>query len=323
VTEVTERDWREFLTITPRATVFQGPDMAAVVSHTRRHQSKTFAAKSEGAIRAILSVALVSYLNGRLPPVATRAIATGGPIGDPACFPTLLSRYERLIARQAVSTQIRNLEPSTWNGIFEELGYKWEDHINFISDLRDGERAVFSRIAKGRRHNIALADRLDLRCEVLSEKDLWDCYDLLKSTYARARIPLADVSLFRNAFRILAPRGLLWVLGVRHSDKLCALILLLRSNGTAYNWYNAVSEDGEKLHANEWLVWQGMKRAIETGDERFDFGGAGKPDDNYGPGIFKKHFGGQMYNQGRYEKIHHPVFFRASQLAYGVWRGLR
>jgi lipid II:glycine glycyltransferase (peptidoglycan interpeptide bridge formation enzyme) len=42
------------------------------------------------------------------------------------------------------------------------------------------------------------------------------------------------------------------------------------------------------LYPNDYLVWQVLIYGINNGYQIFDFGGAGKPEVNYGPREFKE-----------------------------------
>ena len=56
---------------------------------------------------------------------------------------------------------------------------------------------------------------------------------------------------------------------------------------------------------------------------RFDFGGAGRPDERYGVREFKAKFGGQQVNYGRFVCVHHPFTLRLTRIGYEIVRRLR
>src|SRR2546428_11875668 len=86
-------------------------------------------------------------------------------------------------------------------------------------------------------------------------------------------------------------------------DQILAGRIVLLYRGTAYDWYAGSTPQGKRLHADEWLVWRAMLLAKEHRAVRFDFGGAGEPDQDYGPREFKRRFGGPITNIGRYTKV--------------------
>ena len=53
----------------------------------------------------------------------------------------------------------------------------------------------------------------------------------------------------------------------------------------------------------------------EQGFDLFDFGGAGRPDEHYGPREFKAKFGGELVDFGRDVLVHTPMRLRLSRPA--------
>ena len=52
----------------------------------------------------------------------------------------------------------------------------------------------------------------------------------------------------------------------------------------------------------------------------YDFGGAGKPDEEYGVRDFKAKFGGNLVNFGRNVFVHNPMLLKLSRHGYEVYR---
>ena len=101
-------------------------------------------------------------------------------------------------------------------------------------------------------------------------------------------------------------------------DQILAGRIVLLYRGTAYDWYAGSTPQGKRLHADEWLVWRAMLLAKEHRAVRFDFGGAGEPDQDYGPREFKRRFGGPITNIGRYTKVLRRVRYGLVGLAHEV-----
>jgi len=85
-------------------------------------------------------------------------------------------------------------------------------------------------------------------------------------------------------------------------------ILILTYNGIIHDWYAGACDEYLKLCPNDLLAWHPIEWGSENGYHTFDFLGAGKPDEKYGVRDFKKRFGGQLVNFGRYKKIHSPSY---------------
>jgi len=318
--DLSDTEWSSFLSQAPDANIFQSPLLARAFRRARGHRPHVLAALSGGVVRALLSGVIVSYSKGRVSPMTSRAIVAGGPIGNPTAFPALLAAHDAVAAKRALLTQIRNLRPPPDGRPFETAGYRWEDHLNFVLDLRAGEEPVLAGMSKARRKGISRAERSGLTALEPGLNDVDSFYPLLLGTYERAKVPLADASLFRSVFEASEGGEWLWSLTALHEGRPCAVRLCLRSGPVVYDWYAGSSDEGRSLHADEWLVWEVLRRAIRAGCTAFDFQGAGAPGEAYGPGEFKRRFGGAETNPGRFEKVYRPLTLKVSKIAYELWR---
>ena len=63
-----------------------------------------------------------------------------------------------------------------------------------------------------------------------------------------------------------------------------------------------------------------MEWGAQHGYTTYDFGGAGKPDEEYGVRDFKAKFGGKLVHLGRYIYVHAPMRLKLSEFAYSLYR---
>jgi serine/alanine adding enzyme len=322
-TEISEAEWRDFIERTPGGNIFQSPEMARVFRQTKGYKPQVVASLNGDSVTGLLASVVVSYYAGRLGPFASRAIAVGGPIGDPTAYSTLLDAHDNLVSKGALLTQIRNLTSPSDRTPFTSSGYRWEDHLNYLIDLRGGEDAIFAAMSKARRKGIALAAKAGLTIRRVDKNLLDRAYELLGLTYRRAGVILADMGLFQSALEILSPGDYILARVAVLGADVCAARFVLRSNHTLYDWYAGSSDLGRQVHADEWLVWGILREGVAKGCSTFDFGGAGRPNEMYGPREFKRRFGGSEANPGRFEKVYRPITSRVSKAAYDLWRRWR
>jgi lipid II:glycine glycyltransferase (peptidoglycan interpeptide bridge formation enzyme) len=109
------------------------------------------------------------------------------------------------------------------------------------------------------------------------------------------------------------------LLGCRDGNFVAASAALLYKQ-TIYGWYRGFNRDYSASLPNDQMVWHMLKWGAENGYQVFNFGGAGKPSEPYGPRSFKAKFGGRLVNYGRHVSIHHTGLFRVSRLAYEIGR---
>lgn len=323
VSEIEQSAWTDFLMSQRGFSLFQAPPMFRVFKQTAGYGPRLLAVQDRGEIRALVVSCLIAYARKVLPPLATRAVVVGGPIGDPRLFSALLAAHDRWAKRGAMMCQVRNLRTDFPPGPMIEAGYQWVDHINYILDLRRGKDRMFSGLSRTRRKSIVKGDTSGLRYVELTSTDADRVYRLLSQTYRRIHVPLADVSLFKNAFELLSGQKHLLARGAEADGSLCAVRLVLRWESTLLDWYAGSSSAGREVRADEWLVWQVLLEGKTMGCNTYDFGGAGRPNEAYGPGEFKRQFGGQRVNPGRFEKVYHRLALNAIKTSYNVWRRFR
>jgi serine/alanine adding enzyme len=92
-----------------------------------------------------------------------------------------------------------------------------------------------------------------------------------------------------------------------------------------YAYYVGVPRRYKKLYPNPLLNWHVIKMGCDNNYHTFDFLGAGNPDNKEHEGIreFKKQFGGQQVNFGRYKRIHSPKKLWLAEKGFEVWRRLK
>lgn len=92
--------------------------------------------------------------------------------------------------------------------------------------------------------------------------------------------------------------------------------------GVMYGWYGGVDRAYASYNPGELLMWHILKWGAENGYRLYDFGGAGKPNKEYGVRDFKAKFGGELVCYGRNTCVHAPFWLRLSELGYNVSRRL-
>lgn len=196
-----------------------------------------------------------------------------------------------------------------------------QDWLNYLLDLSIGKEMLWAKMRKTRRIGIQKASKLGLEmAEVSTAKDVDTLYGLLIESHEHVRIPLQDKSLFEAVHRLLVPQGMAKMVMAYHGEKPVAAIVALTFSGIIYDWYAGFVREEHEVNANEFLVWRLMTWGCESGCRLFDFGGAGLPEEEYGPREFKRGFRGQLVNFGRYTVVHKPKMLKLIRNLYDVRR---
>lgn len=205
--------------------------------------------------------------------------------------------------------------------LLNESGFTREDWLNYLIDLTAGEKVLKERLTRHRRKGIQKAENHGLEVVAASSVgDIDTIYSLLLESHAKARIPLQDKSLFEAIHRLLVPQGTAKMIMAYSGEKPVAARVALTFSGIIYDWYAGSAQDAKETRASELLVWRLMTWGCKSGYRLFDFGGAGLPEEEYGPREFKSTFGGQLVNLGRYTVVHKPKMLKMIQNMYKVRR---
>jgi serine/alanine adding enzyme len=329
VQSLPEQEWRRFVDDHPEGNIFHTPEMFQVFSRVKGYKPDLWAAvDSNSRPLALLVPVQITLFNGLLRRVTTRAVAYGGMIcarSDEGAQASslLLKTYKHETKRRILFTELRNL--SNLNGVqstLREHGFVYEDHLNYLISLKGSSDEVFERFGRRTRKNIRRGLRQGkVTVEVVNERtQLSDCYRLLSQVYRHAQVPLADFSLFEVAFDLLHPKDMLRVTLARVDQVPAAVSFELVYKGIIYGWYGGSDRAFGAYVPNELVMWHILKWGAEKGYELYDFGGAGKPDEDYGVRDFKAKFGGELVCFGRNTYVSSPWLLTLSKAGYATLR---
>jgi len=298
--------------------------MSEVFESTKNYKPLFVAIDEAGVTQSLVLASIIKEGGGIKGAMSSRAVVTGGPLLKGGIVGPLIGAFDKLARSETLYAQIRNLrDVSQFRETFEEAGYAYEEHLNYVHDLSRPPAEIFSDFSDGRKKGIKKAESRGIREKVAEEKgDVDIFYEILSHTYKEARVPLADKSLFLAAWRILVPKGMARLVLALKGDEVLAARFYLTHRGIIHDWYAGASPKGKTDNASELLVWSTMRWGNANNYKLFDFGGAGKPGEHYGPGEFKRRFGGIRTAFGRFQKIYHPVRYLAGKKGYGILRRL-
>ena len=329
VQHLDEEKWRNFVETHPQGNIFHTPEMFRTFAQTKGHQSTLWATVDKsGYPLALLQPVLVTLMNGPLRQLTTRAIAYGsvlcapGPEGKQA-LTLLLQTYRREAKNKALFSELRNLfDLSDLQALLAEHGFVYEDHLNFLINLNRPAEEVLQSIGQRTRKKICkgMRDGLVQMSEATNTAELDHWYDILQKTYSNAQVPLADRSLFLAAFTELYPKGMAKFLLAKINGVTAACSIELPYKKIIYGWFGGSDRAYSDYLPNEMLIWHILEWGANNGYHLYDFGGAGKPDEEYGVRDFKAKFGGELVNFGRNTYVQNPTLLKLSKQGYEVYR---
>jgi len=308
--------------------VFHTPEMFQVFSRTKGHRPELWAATKSGQVLALLLPVQISLMTGLLRRFTTRAVVQGSVPCVPdaegrEALALLLQTYTQEVGGAPLFTEMRNLSNmEAVQPILCEHGFVYEDHLNYLIDLMRPPEAILQSIGRRTRKNIrrGLRQGKVIVEEVREREQVAVCYGLLRQTYQAVEVPLADCSLFEAAFDLLYPKGMVRFTLARVGETPVAVSVELLYKDVVYGWYGGVDRAFRSYVPNELLTWHILQWGAENGYCLYDFGGAGKPGEEYGVRDFKAKFGGELVSFGRNTCVHAPRMLWLSKQGYRLLR---
>ena len=162
----------------------------------------------------------------------------------------LLHSYKRDTRTTALYTEVRNLSKmNELQPVLNNNGFVYEDHLNFLIDLNRPPEKILQSFGRSTRKHIRRKIKKEevVIEEVVRREQLALFYELLKKTYAAAQVPLADQSLFRAAFDVLHPQGMVKFLLAKVCDNYAAGSVELIYKDMIYGWYKSLPDTNTQV----------------------------------------------------------------------------
>ncbi len=324
-----EHVWEAFVLQHPKGTIFHTPAMYNVFAATHHYTPYFLAAMdTQGEVLALLLAVRIQTMPDPLGWISSRSICYAEPIcradeAGIAALTALIRRHDKDMYHRVLFTEVRPIwEPGPERLALEACGYEYYEYLNFIMDLARPADEIFNGMIKSCRADIRRSKKRGLTVEEVNTPEGVDLlYHFASLSYERSRVPLADKSLFDAALRLL-PAGVPRIFVAYHEGAPLAADIILYYKNLVYAWYGGVQRV-RGVSPVECLTWHGIEQGCTEGFTHYDFGGAGRPDEEYGPRDFKAKFGGELVNYGRYRRIYDPRKLALAERAYALRREIQ
>lgn len=301
--------WGNLVEQSPVATWFQTNEAYDFFKSLSFLDEFVVAVENDGVLKGLV-VGFVQKDGGKIKQYfSRRAIINGGPLlADDITekeLSLLLAAIKDLLKRKTIYIEFRNYNDySRWRDVFEQNGFMYEPHYDVIVDTSSIE-TLNGRLDRNRRRNIKKAVENGIVIDKNpSNSDICAFYHMLEELYkTKVKTPLYPYEFFIKMKKI--PSSLFCLAKEPGGNIIGGLVCVIFEGKTVYAWY-ACGEDGQykKLSPSVMANYAGICHAVENGFSRFDFMGAGKPDDGgYGVRDFKLKFGGELFEYGRFKHI--------------------
>ena len=316
--------WSELVEQSPMATWFQTREAYLFFDDLSFLEAFAVAVESDGQLKG-LTVGYIQKDGGKIKQFfSRRAIVVGGPLlsdeitDEELAF--LLSALIKRLQRKAIFIETRNFNDYThWRSVFERLGFGYEPHYDVQVDTTSLE-LVNNKLDRNRKRNIKKAlDNGVVIDENPSADDLRQLYLMLEELYTtKVKTPLFPFEFFEKLRAISSSR--FFVAKNAEGQLLGGLVCVALEQRAVYAWLACGDDYNYKsLSPSVMVNYAGVSCAAREGRPKFDFMGAGKPDDGgYGVRDFKLKFGGELVEYGRYVHVCNRLLFGIGKMAVKV-----
>ena len=283
-----------------------------------------FALEEDEDIKVMLC-GIIQKEKGMTSTFTRRAIIYGGPIfSKNVNEEQILEVLEVAITtlkKKAIYIEIRNLNDySSYAYLFEKVGFEYVPHLNFHLDCSD-ETEMQKRISSSKKRQIKKSLKAGAELiEAQTRDHIETYYAILEDLYKeKVKTPLPDLQFFIAMWEEKAAKFLL----VQYQKEIVGgIVCPIFKNEVIYEWF-VCGKDREykNVYPSILATWSAMEYAVKNKIPRFDFMGAGKPDEDYGVRDFKSKFGGELVEHGRFLFVAQPILYGLGKTAVKFLKG--
>lgn len=328
VKEINEDGWKRLIDDSPTATWFQTREAYMFFCGLSFLEAFVVAVESDGVLKGLVT-GYIQKDGGKIKQyLSRRAIILGGPlladiITEEELGAMLVALKDNL-KRKAIYIETRNFNDySHWHRVFEAVEFAYEPHYNVQVDTVSLE-AVNARLDRNRRRNIKKAMENGLVIDDSpSEQELQVFYSMLEELYrVKVKSPVYPYEFFEKLYEL--PSSRFFMAKNAEGKVLGGLVCVVLEGRTVYAWAACGDDQNNRtLSPSVMANYAGVRYAAENGYPRFDFMGAGKPDDGgYGVRDFKLKFGGELVEYGRFVHVCSPLLFALGKTGVKIMKRL-
>ncbi|WP_117882523.1 lipid II:glycine glycyltransferase FemX [Aureibaculum luteum] len=325
---IDKAEWIALCSNSANQNIFQIPEMFKFWEAQDNYTPIVFGVKSEDRkLLAVLSGIIQTNGNSIMKLFTRRAIFYGGPILDKSVnqqevFNFLLKNLNKVISSKAIYGEIRNFSDySNIRDIYINNNYEYIPYQNYKIDLTS-EDEVFKSLKSEKRRQIRRSFREGVQVSYEnSSKNIEGVYNVIYKIYKeKVKKPLHDLAFFEN----LCNQKFGNVVALQFENKIIGGGFILLDNKCIYDWYRGgLDYDFKHQYPSTLAAWAVIKYGLDNKLKTFDFMGAGIKGEDYGVRDFKSQFGGQLVEDGRYNKVFNPNLFKIGKLGLSILKKIK
>lgn len=326
--DIDPKKWDALVKSSSAASWFQTQEAYAFFDTLSFVDSFAMGVENDGVLKGIV-VGYIQKDGGKIKQLfSKRAIILGGPLlSDDITddeFSFLLKALKNSLKKKAIFIEMRNFNDyHAWQAVLERSGFVYEPHYDVQVDTSSMEM-VNGKLDRNRKRNIKKAQENGV---IIDENptagDLKRFYMMLDELYStKVKTPLFPFEFFEKLRS--CPSSLFITAKKADGDLIGGMVCVAFDKQAVYAWLACGDDVNNKLLSPSVMVnYAGICYAAEHGISKFDFMGAGKPDDGgYGVRDFKLKFGGDLVEYGRNVYVCNRLLFEIGKLGVKILKKL-
>jgi lipid II:glycine glycyltransferase (peptidoglycan interpeptide bridge formation enzyme) len=324
--EIDVSKWKNLLDSVSCASPFQSPDFFYFYLNLKdsKHQPFALAIEDEDDSLQSLVSGVIMRESGWKRFFSSRAIITGGFLirdytrANRSLSKLIVSLNDYLKSERVIYAEIRNLNDySPYKDHFQKNNWYYIPHLNYQVDCSDLD-SMKKRVSASKIRQIRKSITNGCRISWAKKKEqVHEFYAILATLYEkRVRTPIPEERFFLELFEC----GVRFLV-VTHNDRIIGgMVCPVLNNNALYEWFVCGLDEEYRdkgIYPSVLVTWGAMEMANQEGFLKFDFMGAGKPDEPYGVREFKSKFGGALVEHGRFTSIYVPLLYTIGKIAIG------
>ena len=311
--QITYASWWTILKDNPLSSPFQTPDYYELCNRLKGISAEVFALEDKNNLRALCVVTLLkeSGIQGYF---SRRAIIYGGPVlkdSDNDMFNLFIKSIEEHVTPNVIYIEIRNFfDYSQLNSIYKLADWELMPYLNIKLSLKGKsleDTLSLMKYNRKREIKLSIAEGAIFR-EANDISEVRNLYDILRDLYInKVKLPLPNWDFFLSFFN----ESICKVFVVLHNNKIIggSFCYFLEKKSIYTMYYCGIRNYHKKIFPTHLSILAAIEFGIRENLENIDFMGAGLQGKEYGVREYKREFGGELYEYGRFRKINNRFLF--------------
>lgn len=258
--------WDQFLASSPKATPFHSTAWIRAVRDTFHYENRSLYAEREGMILGVLPLFLVSnWIVGRCLISSPFADYGGVCAADESTADALVTRAREI----GLTERVDFLELRHKVGKIHPDFYLREQYVSFDSELAADPDVQLKSLPRDTRYMIRKAEKAGLELRPGLDQ-LPEFYELFAQNWRRLGTPVLSREWLETLVQEFG--GSADLVMARHNGRAVAGVFSFVFSNNLFPHYSGAASDANSLAANNFIYWELIKRSIQQGVRRFDFG---------------------------------------------------